>query len=116
MDSLQAAKVIVKALDSKKAEDIRVIGIGELSVIGDYFIIASGRSGVQVKALADEIETKMSEKGVTPKRIEGYSYANWVILDYIDVIVHLFHSDTREFYSLERLWSDGEQIDIANLL
>lgn len=106
----------VKALDSKKAEDIKLIGIKDLTIIADYFIIANGTSSTQTKALADEVEFRLSEKGLKPTRTEGYQGANWIILDYSDVVIHVFYKETRSFYSLERLWSDGEQVDISEFL
>lgn len=119
MSGITADKIIeisVKALDSKRAENIRVIGIRDLTVIADYFVIANGTSTTQTKALADEVEYQLKEKGRTPQRIEGYQGANWIVLDYGDVVVHVFYKETRQFYDLERLWSDGENIDISHLL
>lgn len=107
---------IVKALDSKKAQEIKVIGIRDLTIIADYFVIASGTSSTQVKALADEVEFVLSKRDIKPTRVEGYRGANWIVLDYGNLVVHVFHSETREFYSLERLWADGEQMDIAEFL
>ena len=103
--------IAVKAIDSKRGENIRIIKIDELTVIADYFIIANGSSTTQVKALADEVEFKLSEAGLEPKRTEGYQGANWIVLDYIDVVIHIFHKETRDFYDLERLWQDGVEVD-----
>lgn len=114
--SQQIFEISVKALDSKRAEDIKVIGIRDLTVIADYFVIANGTSTTQTKALADEVEYKLKENGLIPLRIEGYQSANWIVLDYGSVVVHVFYKETRQFYNLERLWSDGEQIDISHLL
>ena len=114
--SQQMVEISVKALDSKRAEDIKVIGIRDLTVIADYFVIANGTSTTQTKALADEVEYKLKESGLMPLRIEGYQSANWIVLDYGSVVVHVFYKETRQFYNLERLWSDGEQIDISHLL
>ncbi|MCL2013872.1 MAG: ribosome silencing factor [Oscillospiraceae bacterium] len=116
MESRELAKNIVKFLDSKKADDIQVIKIRELSIIADYFIIAGGRSSTQVKTLADEVEAKTKELGKSPERKEGIASANWIILDYLDVVVHIFYGETREFYKLEKLWADGEKIDISDML
>lgn len=109
-------KTTVKALDLKKAEDIQVIGIKDLTIIADYFIIAAGTSNTHTKALADEVEFQLKEKGVQPLRTEGYAGANWIILDYGDIVVHVFYKETRNYYNLERLWSDGEQVDIKDYL
>ena len=116
MTANEVIEISVKALDSKRAENIRVIGIRDLTVIADYFVIANGTSTTQTKALADEVEYQLKEKGRTPQRIEGYQGANWIVLDYGDVVVHVFYKETRQFYDLERLWSDGENIDISHLL
>ena len=95
---------IVKALDSKRAEDIRIIEIGDLTIVADYFVIANGTSSTQTKALAEEVEFKMSQLGIEPNRTEGYQGATWVVLDYGDIIVHVFYKETRDHYNLERLW------------
>ena len=107
---------IVKALDSKRAEDIRIIEIGDLTIVADYFVIANGTSSTQTKALAEEVEFKMSQLGIDPNRREGYQGATWVVLDYGDIIVHVFYKETRDYYQLERLWADGEKIDIERFL
>lgn len=107
---------IVKALDSKRAEDIRIIEIGDLTIVADYFVIANGTSSTQTKALAEEVEFKMSQLGIEPNRTEGYQGATWVVLDYGDIIVHVFYKKTRDHYNLERLWSDGKDIDVKQFL
>lgn len=106
-------EIAVKALDSKKAEDIQVIKIKDLSIIADYFIIADGTSSTQTRALADEVEFKLGESGVKPRQVQGNNGSNWIVLDYSDIVIHVFSRDQREFYNLERLWSDGEQIDVS---
>ena len=110
----QKLEIIVKALDSKKAEDIKVIKVGDLTVIADYFVIADGTSSTQTKALADEAEYKMQENGVVPNRVQGNNGSNWVIIDYGDIVVHVFSKEQRDFYNLERLWRDGEDLDISD--
>lgn len=110
----QKLEIIVKALDSKKAEDIKVIKVGDLTVIADYFVVADGTSSTQTKALADEAEYKMQENGVVPNRVQGNNGSNWVIIDYGDIVVHVFSKEQRDFYNLERLWRDGEDIDISD--
>lgn len=109
-------KLIIKTLDAKKAEDIQAIKISDLTIIADYFIIANGMSSTQTRALADEVEFKMKQQGVEPLRIEGERSANWIIIDYGDVVVHVFYKETREHYNLERLWADGEHIDVSQFL
>lgn len=116
MEAKELMENIVKVLDSKKAKDIRAIRIGDLTILGEYFVIATGNSSTQVKMLADEVDYQLGEKGVQPHRVEGYHSENWIILDYTDVIVHIFHEDTREFYDLERLWADGEKVDLSGIL
>ncbi len=106
----------VKILDSKKAEDIRVIKIGDLTILADYFIIADGTSSTQTKALADEVEFRLKQQGREPKQVQGNNGSNWIILDYSDVVIHIFYKETRDFYNLERLWSDGEDMDISKYL
>lgn len=116
MTDNEILKIAVKAIDSKRGENIRIIKIDELTVIADYFIIANGGSSTQVKALADEVEFKLSEAGLEPHRTEGYQGANWIVLDYIDVVIHIFHKETRDFYDLERLWQDGVEVDPQEFL
>jgi len=116
MNQNEKLKLIAKAADSKRADDIKIIKIADLTIISDYFVIANGSSSTQTKAIADEIEFKMKEAGVFPLRTEGYQGANWIILDYGDIVVHVFYKETRDFYNLERLWNDGEEIDVEALL
>ena len=116
MTDNEILKIAVKAIDSKRGENIRIIKIDELTVIADYFVIANGSSSTQVKALADEVEFKLSEAGLEPKRTEGYQGANWIVLDYIDVVIHIFHKETRDFYDLERLWQDGTEVSAEEFL
>lgn len=116
MNTQEKLEKIVKILDSKKAEDIQVIGITNLTIIADYFVIATGTSTTQVKSLADEVEFRLGELGVEARGIEGVRAANWIVLDYSDIVVHVFYRDTRAEYQLERLWADGEQVDISHLL
>ena len=107
MTSLETAKMAVKALDSKKALDIKVIKIQDISAIADYFVIATGTSSTHVKALADEVEAQLDEAGISVSHVEGYRSNSWILLDYVDVVVHVFSDEAREYYDLERLWQDG---------
>lgn len=116
MTSIEVVKNVVRALDSKKAEDISVLKVENLTSITDFFVIAAANSTTQVKAIADEVEFKLKELGVMPNKTEGYTQGNWVVLDYYQVIVHVFNTETRQFYSLENLWRDGEKIDIKEFL
>lgn len=113
--SLTGKEILTKAvqiLGGRKAEDIKAIDIGGLTIIADYFLIASGNSNTQVRALAEEIEVKLTQAGVEPLRVEGKQSATWVILDYGSVIIHVFHRETRNFYNLERLWADGKEVEL----
>ena len=116
MNAKELMEAAVKVLDSKKARDIRAIRVGDLTILGEYFVIAAGSSSTQVKMLADEVEYQHGQQGVKPHNIEGYRSENWIILDYTDVIIHIFYEETRDFYSLERLWADGEKVDLSGLL
>ena len=116
MSQKDILKKIVRILDAKKAEEIEVIGIKDLTIIADYFVIATGTSTTHTKTLADEVEFQLKEAGITPARTEGYNGSNWILLDYSDIVVHIFYKETRNYYSLERLWSDGEKVDIKQFL
>ena len=107
---------IVKALDSKKAQDIKVIKVGDLTIIADYFVIANGTSTTHTRGLVDEVDFKLGQLGENPDHIEGVDGASWIAMDYYDIIVHVFYKDVRDQYSLEKLWSDGESVDISSLL
>ena len=98
---------IAKDLFMKKAEDVIVVNVSHLTIIADYFILASGRSDVHVKSLCDEVQEKMKAAGKNRLRIEGYREGRWIVLDYGDILIHIFHKREREFYGLERLWTDG---------
>ena len=116
MNELDKAIEIVKILNEKNAKDIRLLHVTDKTIIADYFVICSGFSNTQVKAFAGEIEYKMELKGIKPHHTEGYSEAHWIVLDYSSVIVHVFYNETREFYSLEKLWSDAEEIDVSEYI
>lgn len=106
------AEIIYKALDDKKGEDIKVLDISEISVMADYFIITSGSSDSQVGALVDNVEEQMHKNGYSLKQQEGNRSGTWVLLDYGDVIVHVFDKENRLFYNLERIWSDGKVVEM----
>ena len=111
----EMAKIAYHALDEKKGEDIRIIDIAGISVVADYFIIANGSSESQVQAMVDNVEEEMHKAGYSLKQREGYGSGNWVLLDFGDVIVHVFDKENRLFYDLERIWRDGKNIGIAEL-
>lgn len=113
--SLEMAKLAIDALEDKKAEDIRVIDISEVSVIADYFIIAGGSNRSQIQALCDNVEEKLGRAGTPAKQIEGYDTANWILLDFGDIIVHIFDKENRLLYELERIWRDGKQIELSDM-
>lgn len=111
-----ALKTIVKALDEKKAVDVRVLKIDAITSLADCFVICSGTSTTHVKTLADECEVATDKIGYAVRNREGMDSGSWILLDYGDVIVHIYNKDTRNYYSLEKLWKDGEEIDINDLL
>lgn len=111
----EMAKLALKALEDKKAEDITVIDISGISILADYFIIASGSNRSQIQALTDHVEELLGKNGSPVKQIEGYDTANWVLMDFGDVIIHIFDRENRLFYDLERIWRDGKQIEISEL-
>ncbi|MBR4911182.1 MAG: ribosome silencing factor [Clostridia bacterium] len=115
MKSEEILKLAAKALDDKKAENISAVKIEELSPLAEYFLIATATSNTHVRALTDEVEEVLLEAGEKPHHIEGKS-SGWIVLDYRAVIVHIFTPEQREFYDLDRMWSDGESIDLKSIL
>ena len=116
MTSLEIAQEAVRALDSKKAQELRLIGVSEISSLADYFVIATAGSNTQAKALAEEVEFRLSQAGIEPDHIEGRNGNDWILLDYDTVIVHVFLNQTRDFYDLERLWKDGELLPLDGIV
>jgi len=110
IDSKEKAFKIYKVLDDKKAIDIKIIYIGDLTTIADYFIIATANSQPHLNTLADEIEEKLFKDDIPVNHIEGYKSTGWILMDYGDVVVHLFLKEDRFFYNLERLWKDGKEV------
>ena len=113
--SLNMVKIAYDALDDKLAEDIKIIDIRSISVLADYFIIADGSNRNQVQAMADSAEEALGKAGYDAKQIEGYQSANWILMDYKDIIVHVFSKEDRAFYDLERIWRDGSLVEKADL-
>ncbi len=113
--SKKMAAMAVDALEDRKGEDIRVIDISEISTLADYFIIAAGTNSNQVQALSDNVQEKLGRAGFMTKNVEGYDAANWILLDFGDIIVHVFDSENRLFYDLERIWRDGKMISADEL-
>lgn len=115
METLEIVKKVVEALEDKKAEDITVIDIHEISSIADYFIIANGSNANQLSAMQDSVDEVMYTNGIHSKQVEGTSNSTWILMDYQDIIVHLFDKEDRLFYDLERIWKDGKVIDIKEM-
>ena len=112
MVSHELAKLCAKALSEKKAQDIMILSVAEQTVVCSYFVIASGRSTTQVKALGEAVEEKLKkELERSPSRTEGVREGRWGVLDYGDVVVHVFHEESRLFYYLERLWDSGKNVE-----
>ena len=111
----EMAKIAYQALEEKRAEDIRVINIEQVSVLADYFLIASGTNRNQTQAMADNVEEMLHKAGYQPRQTEGYQTANWILMDYGDIIVHIFDTENRLFYDLERIWRDGKAITLEDL-
>lgn len=109
------AKLAIEALEDKKAADIRIIDISQVSVIADYFIIAGGSNRSQIQALCDNVEEKLGRAGYHIRQVEGYDTANWILMDFGDVIVHVFDKENRLLYDLERIWGDGRQVTKEDL-
>ena len=107
MTSKEIVKLAYDALEDKKGSNIKIIGLEGVSVIADYFVIANGENRNQVQALADFAEEKLGRAGINPTHVEGYQSAGWILLDYGDVIIHVFSKEDRAFYDLERIWRDG---------
>lgn len=108
MNSKQLAEKISDLIFSKKGYDVIMLNLNNLTTMTDYFLICSADSDTQVKAISDEIEKSLRDDGIKCWHKEGYKALNWVLLDYVDVVVHIFKKDSREFYNLEKLWGDAE--------
>lgn len=108
----EMTKIAIAACEEKKAEDIKVIDIHDISTIADYFLIASGNNRSQIQAICDHIEECLAKAGHFKKQSEGYDAANWILIDYGDMIVHIFDRQNRLFYDLERIWRDGKEVSV----
>lgn len=113
--SRNMAKTACHALSEKKAEEIRVIDISEISPLADYFVIATGTNTNQIQALVDAVEEELGKEGYQPKQIEGNRTSSWILMDYRDIIIHVFSKEDRLFYDLERIWTDGKKIEVEEL-
>lgn len=117
MTSRETALLLAKALDSKKGLDIKVLETGELTTLADYFVLCSAGSSTQIRALADACEKAMKEEAnELPHHVEGHRGGTWILLDFSAVVVHVFNEEARQFYDLERLWSDATPVDLSGVL
>lgn len=116
LPSRELAEIAVKALDSKKGKEIKLIRIDKITTLAEYFVICTGTSNTQINALCDAVEKELTEKGEEPLHREVYRGGTWVLLDYGCVVVHVFNDEARKFYSLEHLWADGEEVDLSAIL
>lgn len=115
MEAFEILKTAANALNSKKARELNAVKVEHLTPLAEYFLMCTATSSTHVRALADEVEEKLKEAGVQPHHIEGRS-TGWIVLDYGSVIVHVFSRDSREFYALDKMWSDGEQVELDGIL
>ncbi len=114
--SLSLAEDIVKILDAGKAGQIKMLRVNDKTVMTDYFVICSGTSNTHIKSLSGEIEFKLGEKGIKPLGIDGYETGMWIVMDYAYVMVHIFNREQRDFFKLEKLWADAEEVDIDGFI
>lgn len=115
-NSQEMVKIACHALSEKKAEDIKIIDIGEISPIADYFVIASGANVNQLQAMVDAVDEELTKAGHHAKQIEGNRNSSWILMDYNDIVVHVFSKEDRLFYDLERIWTDGKQVELAEVI
>ena len=113
---VEMTRLACQALEEKQGRDIKVIDIHEVSVIADYFIIASGTNSNQIEALVDNVQDVLGRAGFEPKQIEGSKNSSWILMDYGDLIIHIFDEENRLFYDLERIWRDGKEINVSDFL
>ena len=114
-ESRTMARLACDALEDKKALDVKVIGLEKISTLADYFIIASGANRNQVQAMADNVDEMLGRAGHQPKQVEGYQSANWILMDYGNIVIHIFDEENRLFYDLERIWRDGQSVELSQL-
>lgn len=115
MEAFEILKIAANALNAKKAKELNAVKVSEITVLAEYFLMCTATSSTHVRSLADEVEEKLSEAGVQPHHIEGRT-TGWIVLDYGSVIIHVFSRDQREFYALDKMWSDGEQVKLDDIL
>jgi ribosome-associated protein len=112
----EALRIAVNAADDKKANDLVILDISKVTSFANYFLLCTGDSSRQMQAIADEVEKQLKEAGIRPSHVEGYQNSEWILLDCLDLVVHIFSKNARAFYDLERLWRDGEKIDASLLI
>lgn len=115
IDSKEMAMIAYRAIEEKKGEDIKLLEIRDLTILADYFLIASGGSPSQIQAIIDFVQEKLHEVDCDLKRLEGNRGSSWILMDYGDLVIHIFDREDRLFYDLERIWSDGKLIDPSNM-
>ncbi len=115
MKSDKIIEIALNALNEKKAKNLNAIHVGELTVIAEYFIIATATSQHHIKALAEEVEEKLEEAGFVANHIEGKA-TGWLLLEYMGVVIHIFSSEARDYYNLDRMWADGDKLDLDSIL
>lgn len=114
-NSKQMAAIAYHALEEKKGEDIKILEISEISILADYFIIASGSNSSQIQAMVDNVQEKLHQSDCTMKRLEGNRNSSWILMDYGDLVIHIFDKEDRLFYDLERIWSDGKEVSVEEI-
>ncbi|MBP1600629.1 MAG: Iojap-related protein [Acidobacteria bacterium] len=112
----EALRLALTAFEDKKAFDIVLLDISKVASFASYFLMCSGDSSRQIQAIADEVEKKLKENGIRPNHVEGYRHAEWILMDYVDIVVHVFSKSARAYYDLERLWRDGKRLDAQKVL
>ncbi len=110
IETKEKALIAARAAEDKKAEDVKLLNVNDLTIIADYFVICSGNSEPQIKAISDNIEEELEKSGLKVQRRAGNQESRWILLDYADVIVHVFHKNKRKYYDIESLWADAEEI------
>jgi len=113
---IDALKIALKAADDKKARDLLALDISMIASFASYFIFCTGDSSRQIQAIADEIQKKLKESGITSSHVEGYQNSEWILLDYFDLVIHIFSKEARNFYDLERLWRDGKKLNTNKII
>jgi len=112
----EALKIAVNAADDKKAHDLVVLDISKIASFANYFLLCTGDSSPQMQAIADEIERQLKATGIRPSHVEGYQNSEWILMDYLDLVIHIFSRNARAFYDLERLWRDAKRIDAGPMI